>query len=418
MGNVDTGQAADTRRQARPRRQASGSVNRLGNDRVTDETYRGRLRVTTKHVLSAVLSAVLVWPAAMFARVDTRARKRSSFTARRRGHWRMAATTRRASWPTPVTPPTRRLPRCWPGSISCAGTTTRPSLASSRSQRPTRSAPPGSSWRFCSTISAGDSRRAPRLNTLVDRFQRSREPLDLYRGALAARALGEYRIASNLLRKPRKPLRTTPPSRPCGVTSSGIRTSGRRRPRRSTKRWRSTTSGPLPIWAWPAPWPTQTRRPRAPPPQRRSRSTPTTWTRTCSSPSAISTIVITPRPRSRSTGRSTSTTRASRPGRWSRRSRTSRTGWTTSRGRSNGCSPLTRCMAMSTAWPATAPHATTGSKRRSRLSVGAWRSTRRIPAATPSWVCTCCGLAMSLRPARRSSDRSRRTRSTPLLSTC
>ena len=40
----------------------------------------------------------------------------------------------------------------------------------------------------------------PRLNILVDRLQRSREPLDLYRGALAARALGEYRLANSLVR--------------------------------------------------------------------------------------------------------------------------------------------------------------------------------------------------------------------------
>lgn len=40
----------------------------------------------------------------------------------------------------------------------------------------------------------------PRLNMLVDRLQRSREALDQYRGALAARALGEYRLANSLVR--------------------------------------------------------------------------------------------------------------------------------------------------------------------------------------------------------------------------
>ena len=39
-----------------------------------------------------------------------------------------------------------------------------------------------------------------RLNTLVDLLQRSREALDLYRGALAARALGEYQLANSLVR--------------------------------------------------------------------------------------------------------------------------------------------------------------------------------------------------------------------------
>ena len=39
-----------------------------------------------------------------------------------------------------------------------------------------------------------------RLNTLVDLLRRSREPLDLYRGALAARALGEYQLANSLVR--------------------------------------------------------------------------------------------------------------------------------------------------------------------------------------------------------------------------
>jgi Tfp pilus assembly protein PilF len=40
----------------------------------------------------------------------------------------------------------------------------------------------------------------PRLSLLVDRLQRSREPLDLYRAALAARALGEHQLANSLLR--------------------------------------------------------------------------------------------------------------------------------------------------------------------------------------------------------------------------
>jgi len=40
----------------------------------------------------------------------------------------------------------------------------------------------------------------PRLTTLVNRLQRSREPLDQYRAALAARALGEYRLANSLVR--------------------------------------------------------------------------------------------------------------------------------------------------------------------------------------------------------------------------
>ena len=40
----------------------------------------------------------------------------------------------------------------------------------------------------------------PRLTMLVDRLRRSQEPLDLYRGALAARALGEYRLANSLVR--------------------------------------------------------------------------------------------------------------------------------------------------------------------------------------------------------------------------
>ena len=38
-----------------------------------------------------------------------------------------------------------------------------------------------------------------RLSTLVDRLQRSVESLDLYRAAIAARALGEYRLANNLV---------------------------------------------------------------------------------------------------------------------------------------------------------------------------------------------------------------------------
>ncbi len=40
----------------------------------------------------------------------------------------------------------------------------------------------------------------PRLDVLLDRLQRSREPLDLYRAAQAARALGEYRLANSLVR--------------------------------------------------------------------------------------------------------------------------------------------------------------------------------------------------------------------------
>jgi len=40
----------------------------------------------------------------------------------------------------------------------------------------------------------------PRLNRIVDQLQRSPEALDQYRGALAARALGEYRLANTLVR--------------------------------------------------------------------------------------------------------------------------------------------------------------------------------------------------------------------------
>ena len=40
----------------------------------------------------------------------------------------------------------------------------------------------------------------PRLEMLLDRLQRSREPLDMYRAARAARALGEHRLANSLIR--------------------------------------------------------------------------------------------------------------------------------------------------------------------------------------------------------------------------
>ena len=40
----------------------------------------------------------------------------------------------------------------------------------------------------------------PRLNRLVNQLQRSREALDLYRGALAARALDEYQLANSMVR--------------------------------------------------------------------------------------------------------------------------------------------------------------------------------------------------------------------------
>jgi tetratricopeptide (TPR) repeat protein len=40
----------------------------------------------------------------------------------------------------------------------------------------------------------------PQLRLLVDRLQRSRDPLDLYRAALAARALGEHQLANSMLR--------------------------------------------------------------------------------------------------------------------------------------------------------------------------------------------------------------------------
>ena len=41
---------------------------------------------------------------------------------------------------------------------------------------------------------------SPRLDRIVDVLQQSSEPLDYYRGALAARALGEYRLANSLVR--------------------------------------------------------------------------------------------------------------------------------------------------------------------------------------------------------------------------
>ena len=40
----------------------------------------------------------------------------------------------------------------------------------------------------------------PRLRVLVDRLRRSPEPLDLYRATLAARALGDYRLANTFIR--------------------------------------------------------------------------------------------------------------------------------------------------------------------------------------------------------------------------
>lgn len=40
----------------------------------------------------------------------------------------------------------------------------------------------------------------PRLQLLLDRLRRSPEPLDLYRATLAARALGDYRLANTLIR--------------------------------------------------------------------------------------------------------------------------------------------------------------------------------------------------------------------------
>ncbi|HIE91590.1 MAG TPA: hypothetical protein EYQ83_01470, partial [Acidobacteria bacterium] len=40
----------------------------------------------------------------------------------------------------------------------------------------------------------------PRLRVLLDRLRRSPDPLDLYRATLAARALGDYRLANTLIR--------------------------------------------------------------------------------------------------------------------------------------------------------------------------------------------------------------------------
>ena len=94
----------------------------------------------------------------------------------------------------------------------------------------------------------------PRLNTLVNRLQRSREALDLYRGALAARALGEYRLAYSLVQA----AALEAPDDPAVPRVAGR--AGRReiRPARGVQilqrgGWRSTSSGRRPIWGWPVP---------------------------------------------------------------------------------------------------------------------------------------------------------------------
>ena len=156
--------------------------------------------MTTKHVLSAVLSAVLVWPAAMFAQGRyTRAQEEQFHRAATRAlaHGGYDEARELADARDPADPSAAALLArldILRGDYDSAESRLEPIAAAN----PISAA--GLELALLQHYLGRRLQATPRLNTLVDRFQRSREPLDLYRGALAARALGEYRIASNLLR--------------------------------------------------------------------------------------------------------------------------------------------------------------------------------------------------------------------------
>ena len=157
-------------------------------------------RVTTKQVLCAALCAVFVWPTAVSAqRRYTREQEERFHRAATRAlaHGAYDEARELAEARKPADPSAAALLArldVLRGDYAAAESRLEPIEASD----PVSAA--GLELALLQHYLGRRNEANPRLNTLVDRFQRSRDALDLYRGALAARALGEYRMANSLVR--------------------------------------------------------------------------------------------------------------------------------------------------------------------------------------------------------------------------
>ena len=156
--------------------------------------------MTTKRALCAALCAVLVWPAAAAAqRRYTRAQEEQFHRAATRAlaHGAYDEARELADTRDPADPSAAALLArldVLGGDYAAAESRLEPIAATN----PLGAA--GLELALLQHYLGRLNEATPRLNMLVDRLQRSREALDQYRGALAARALGEYRLANSLVR--------------------------------------------------------------------------------------------------------------------------------------------------------------------------------------------------------------------------
>ena len=156
--------------------------------------------MTRKHVLCAALCALLVWPGAAsaqqrFTRVQEEQFHRAATRALAHGAYEEARELAEARDPAdPSAAALLSRLEILRGDYAAAESRLEPIAATD----PVSAA--GLELALLQHYLGRRNEATPRLTMLVDRLQRSREALDLYRGALAARALGEYRLANSLVR--------------------------------------------------------------------------------------------------------------------------------------------------------------------------------------------------------------------------
>ena len=156
--------------------------------------------MTRKHVLCAALCALLVWPGAAsaqqrFTRVQEEQFHRAATRALAHGAYDEARELAEARDPAdPSAAALLSRLEILRGDYAAAESRLEPIAATD----PVSAA--GLELALLQHYLGRRNEATPRLTMLVDRLQRSREALDLYRGALAARALGEYRLANSLVR--------------------------------------------------------------------------------------------------------------------------------------------------------------------------------------------------------------------------
>ena len=154
----------------------------------------------TKHVLFAALCAVLLWPAvgsaqARYTRAQEEQFHRAATRALAHGVYdeaRELADTRDPADPSGAALLARL--DVLRGDYAAAESRLEPIAATN----PLSAA--GLELALLQHYLGRSNEATPRLNRLVNQLQRSREALDLYRGALAARALDEYQLANSMVR--------------------------------------------------------------------------------------------------------------------------------------------------------------------------------------------------------------------------